>query len=222
MTAPATDPTLASTDPTTPAAEPVPEPTVPAVTDPLPAEPVTVPAPSTDPTGLDLALLDVAVPAPAPADTPVAPDSGAPADCQDSTSALPELHEATSAPDYLAYGSTPYLSALKADTWLTGDGQQTSAPPAGSAPGGTAPPAPGGNDHPGPWPQGTGLPAPNALPAAPGSGSGSAFSSGGPGSAAAWLPSQYLVIPTAGAEPIRGPLQHVHSAVAADPGSSPD
>jgi hypothetical protein len=30
------------------------------------------------------------------------------------------------------------------------------------------------------------------------------------------------VIPTAGAEPIRGPLQHVHSAVAADPGSSPD
>jgi hypothetical protein len=72
-----------------------------------------------------------------------------------------------------------------------------------------------------PLPNGTGLPAPNALPAAPGSGSGNTLSSG-LGSAAAWLPNQYLVIPTAGAEPIRGPLQHVHSAVAADPGSSPD
>ncbi|WP_224049863.1 hypothetical protein [Arthrobacter sp. NicSoilB4] len=195
------------------------------MTDPVPAEPVTVPAPSGGPTGLESEPLDVVLPAPpdpAPPDTAVVPPgSEAPADCLVSYEAVPALQEATSTPSYGAYGSALYLPALKDDTRLSGDGQHSSAPPEGSASGSTAPPAPG-NDRPGPWPQGTGLPAPNALPAAPGSGSGTTLSSGGPGSAAAWLPSQYLVIPTAGAEPIRGPLQHVHSAVAADPGSSPD
>ena len=46
--------------------------------------------------------------------------------------------------------------------------------------------------------------------------------SNGPAGAAAWLPSLYLFIPTAVADPIRGPLQNAHSAFAADPGSSPD
>jgi len=221
VTAPVTVPTLPAIEPTPSAETPVPEPADLAVTDPLPAEPVTVLAPSTAPIGPDQAVLDVALPAP-PDTAVVASESEAPADCQVSHETLPDPQEATSASSYEAYyGGALYLSALNVDPRLTEDGQHTTAPPAGSAPGGTAPPAPG-NDRPSPWPQGTGLPAPNALPAAPGSGSGTTLSSGGPGCAAAWLPSQYLVIPTTGAEPIRGPLQHVHSADAADPGSSPD
>jgi hypothetical protein len=174
--------------------------------------------------GPDLVVLDVELPAPVPAPPDAAvvvPEPEAPADCPAGPGALPDPQEATVAPNVEQYGSALYLPELRAGTLLAGDGQHTGAPPAGSAPGGTEPAAPG-NDRPSPWPQGTGLPAPNALPAAPGSGSGTTLSSGGPGCAAAWLPSQYLVIPTAGAEPIRGPLQHVHSAVAADPGSSPD
>ncbi|KUM37066.1 hypothetical protein AR539_07010 [Arthrobacter sp. EPSL27] len=154
---------------------------------------------------------------------PALPAAEIPADCDVSGEALSGLQEGATGRDTDFFGAALYLPVLDAEILPAGDGHHAgSAPPAGSAPGGTAPEAPEGKERPGPWPNGTGLPAPNALPAAPGSGSANTLTSGGPGSAAAWLPSQYLVIPTSGSEPIRGPLQHVHSAVAADPGSSPD
>ncbi|WCI09571.1 hypothetical protein PJ267_08600 [Arthrobacter sp. OVS8] len=147
--------------------------------------------------------------------------SGIPAGCQVGGQALRELQHSKWASGTEFLGTVLYLPVLAGEASLTAKGQQSgSAPPQETAPGETAPPAPSGKDRPGPMPNGTGLPAPNALPAAPGSSTGNTVSSGGPGSGAAWLPNQYLVIPTAGAEPIRGPLQHVHSADAADPGSS--
>jgi hypothetical protein len=193
-------------------------------TDPLLDGPtVTDAVPPTEPAVPDLALLDAALPivtAPDPVST-TEPD--VPADCNVTEDRLTALQEPAPAPDIEVFGTPLYLPALDTAARPGADGQQTgSAPPAGATPEGTVPPAPAGNDSPTPWPNGTGLPAPDALPAAPGSGSGNTASSGGPAGGAAWLPSPYLVIPTAGADPIRGPLQHVHSAVAADPGSSPD
>ncbi|WP_144674192.1 hypothetical protein [Arthrobacter sp. U41] len=149
--------------------------------------------------------------------------SGIPLGCLVGGEALRDLQhsEWPSGAEFL--GTVLSLPVLAEEVGLTAKGQQAgSAPPQEAAPAETAPPAPSGNDRPGPMPNGTGLPTPNALPAAPGSGTGNTASSGGPGCGAAWLPNQYLVIPTAGAEPVRGPLQHVHSADAADPGSSPD
>ena len=146
-----------------------------------------------------------------------------PADCNATEDRLTALQEPAPAPGIEVIGAPLYLPAPDTAVRPRADGQQTgSAPPAGATPEGTVPPAPAGDDSPTPWPNGTGLPAPDALPAAPGSGSGNTASAGGPAGGAAWLPSAYLVIPTAGADAIRGPLQHVHSAVAADPGSSPD
>ena len=91
-------------------------------------------------------------------------------------------------------------------------------PPAGTG----EPQAPSGNPGPSPWHGGTGLPVPDALPPAPGSGSGSGHSANGPTGTAAWMPSLFFCLPTIGADPIGGPLQHEYSAVCADPGSSPD
>jgi hypothetical protein len=59
------------------------------------------------------------------------------------------------------------------------------------------------------------------LPASP-SGSGSGQSSGGPAASAAWLSSPFDYLPLTGLVPVSGPLQHVPSPVAIDPGSSPD
>lgn len=59
------------------------------------------------------------------------------------------------------------------------------------------------------------------LPAAP-SGSGSGQSSGGPAASAAWLSSNFEYLPITGIVPVSGPLQHIPSPVAIDPGSSPD
>ena len=97
------------------------------------------------------------------------------------------------------------------------------APAAPRPAGEGTPTVPGGGDN-GSGPRGgdTGLPAPVTLPATPGSGSGSGSTSSGPSGAAAWTPGAFLLIPPTGTDPISGPLQHVHPAVAADPGSSPD
>jgi hypothetical protein len=99
------------------------------------------------------------------------------------------------------------------------------AAPSAERPAGTGPqPTPSGNPGPGPspWHGGTGLPAPEALPPAPGSGSGNGNSPNGPAGTAAWMPSLFFYLPTIGADPIGGPLQHDYAAVCADPGSSPD
>lgn len=103
------------------------------------------------------------------------------------------------------------------------DGKQPAGvPPTSSSPDGSKSPSPVGKTPRTPLPTGKDLPGPDALPAAPGSGSGKSISSGGQCSGAAWLPSLYLITPTAAAEPVRGPLQHAYSAAAADRGSSPD
>lgn len=196
-------------------------------TDPLPAGPtLTDVVPPTEPTVPDLGLLDAVVLTPGPVAVPadLVPTAGSdvPADCTVTEDRLTALQEPAPAPDIEVFGTPVYLPALDTAVRPSAEQPAGSAPPAGATPEGTVPPAPTGNDSPTPWPNGTGLPAPDALPAAPGSGSGNTTASGGPAGGAAWLPSPYLVMPTAGADPIRGPLQHVHSAVAADPGSSPD
>lgn len=117
-------------------------------------------------------------------------------------------------------GSYPALLAEK-PVASGGPGSGAAAPTGTPAVGGET--VPSGNDGTGPLPGGPQLPAPEAaLPAAPGSGSSSGQSSSGPSGTAAWLPSLYFYLPTTGADPIRGPLQHAASAVSADPGSSPD
>lgn len=61
------------------------------------------------------------------------------------------------------------------------------------------------------------------LPAPPpGSGAGNGQSSGGPFASAAWLTSPFEHVPPAGLLPVNGPLQHIHSPIALEPGSSPD
>ncbi|MDF9753000.1 hypothetical protein [Arthrobacter sp. ES3-54] len=96
------------------------------------------------------------------------------------------------------------------------------APPAEPPAGTGTQPVPSGNPGPSPWHGGTSLPVPEALPPAPGSGSGSGNSPNGPAGTAAWMPSLFFYLPTIGADPIGGPLQHEYAAVCADPGSSPD
>ncbi|MCB5282214.1 hypothetical protein BJQ89_01970 [Arthrobacter sp. ES1] len=121
------------------------------------------------------------------------------------------------------YSGASYPPALDTAMRPRADGQKPdSVPASGSGPGAKAPHSPAGQAPHAPFHNEKNLPTPTALPAAPGSGSGNTISSGGPSSGAAWLPSLYLIIPTAAAEPIRGPLQHAHPAAAADPGSSPD
>ena len=235
---PVTRPTapVATPSPTATAPIPTPSPTAtkpakPATTDPLPAEsPVKNAASSGKPAVPGQALLEAVIPAAPPPAPVAAPPHPVPAaephvrtDCKVTKGHLTALRERAPAPDVEVFGTPLYLAAPAPAARPKADGLQTgSAPPAGAIPNGTVPPAPARDDSPAPLPNGTGLPAPDALPAAPGSASGNTVASGGPGGGAAWLPSSYLVIPTAGADPIRGPLQHVHSAVAADPGSSPD
>jgi hypothetical protein len=61
------------------------------------------------------------------------------------------------------------------------------------------------------------------LPAPPaGSGSGNGQSSGGPFASAAWLGRPFEHLPPAGLLPVSGPLQHIPSPIALEPGSSPD
>jgi hypothetical protein len=56
----------------------------------------------------------------------------------------------------------------------------------------------------------------------PGSGSGNGQSNGGPYASAGWLTRPFEHFPAAGLLPARGPLQHVPSPIALEPGSSPD
>ena len=61
------------------------------------------------------------------------------------------------------------------------------------------------------------------LPAPPsGVGSGNGQSSGGPFASAAWLANPSKHLPPAGLLAISGPLQHIPSPIALEPGSSPD
>ncbi|MFE4544664.1 hypothetical protein [Arthrobacter sp. NPDC056727] len=88
-----------------------------------------------------------------------------------------------------------------------------------AAPTGSAPKVPAGGDSPS---GGDRTPTPEALLPAPASGSGSGTSSGSPSASAAWLNSPFEYLPLMGFVPVSGPLQHVPSPVAIDPGSSPD
>jgi hypothetical protein len=91
--------------------------------------------------------------------------------------------------------------------------------PKAVAPTGHAPKIPAGGDSPS---GGDRTPTPEALLPAPASGSGSGTSSGGPAASAAWLDSSFEYLPLMGFAPVSGPLQHVPSPVANDPGSRPD
>ncbi|MDQ0617486.1 hypothetical protein [Arthrobacter globiformis] len=91
--------------------------------------------------------------------------------------------------------------------------------PKAANPTGSAPEVPAGGDSPSGEDR---TPSPEALLPAPASGSGSGTSSGGPSASAAWLNSPFEYLPLMGFVPVSGPLQHVPSPVAIDPGSSPD
>lgn len=91
--------------------------------------------------------------------------------------------------------------------------------PKTASPMGSAAKVPAGGDLPS---GGEGTPSPEALLPSPASGSGSGTSSGGPSASAAWLNSPFEYLPLMGFVPVSGPLQHVPSPVAIDPGSSPD
>jgi hypothetical protein len=93
------------------------------------------------------------------------------------------------------------------------------AAPKAANPAASAPKVPAGGDAPS---GGDGTPSPEALLPSPASGSGSGTSSGGPSASAAWLNSPFEHLPLMGFVPVSGPLQHVPSPVAIDPGSSPD
>ncbi|MBT2548338.1 hypothetical protein [Arthrobacter sp. ISL-65] len=94
-----------------------------------------------------------------------------------------------------------------------------SVAPKAANPTGSAPEVPAGGDSPSGEDR---VPSPEALLPAPASGSGSGTSSGGPSASAAWLNSLFEYLPLMGFVPVSGPLQHVPSPVAIDPGSSPD
>lgn len=91
--------------------------------------------------------------------------------------------------------------------------------PKAANPTGSTPEVPAGGDSPSGEDR---TPSPEALLPAPASGSGSGTSSGGPSASAAWLNSPFEYLPLMGFVPVSGPLQHVPSPVAIDPGSSPD
>jgi hypothetical protein len=91
--------------------------------------------------------------------------------------------------------------------------------PKAAIPTGSAPKVPAGGGSPS---GDDGTPSPEALLPSPASGSGSSTSSGGPSASAAWLNSTFEYLPLKGFVPVSGPLQHVPSPVAIDPGSSPD
>jgi hypothetical protein len=91
--------------------------------------------------------------------------------------------------------------------------------PKAANPTGSTPEVPAGGDSPSGEDR---TPSPEALLPAPASGSGSGTSSGSPSASAAWLNSPFEYLPLMGFVPVSGPLQHVPSPVAIDPGSSPD
>ncbi|WP_306921581.1 hypothetical protein [Arthrobacter globiformis] len=91
--------------------------------------------------------------------------------------------------------------------------------PKAANPIGSAPKVPAGGDSPS---GGDGTSSPEALLPSPASGSGGGTPSGGPSASAAWLNSPFEYLPLMGFVPVSGPLQHVPSPVANDPGSSPD
>jgi hypothetical protein len=223
--APVPDPTPAA-DPADPAA-PVPDPggALPLVTpvSPLPGNTVSVPdhcCPSSV----------VAPPGPAVAAPEAAgstPDVGIVQEAEAAREPLGSQARAESPPSYLrnlSFRPPGSAAILTPDRPFTAGvpGSVAADPAAPSVPDGGGTQAPSGPVGPSPWHEGTGLPAPNALPGAPGSGSGSGPSPTNPAGTAAWIPSLYFYLPTTGAGPIRGPLQHEYSAVSADPGSSPD
>jgi hypothetical protein len=90
--------------------------------------------------------------------------------------------------------------------------------PKAADPTGAAPKVPAGGDSPSGEDR---TPSPEALLPAPASGSGSGTSSGGPSASAAWLNSPFEYLPLMGFVPVSGPLNHVSSPVAIDPGYSP-
>lgn len=99
-------------------------------------------------------------------------------------------------------------------------GSRAAFPQEAPVPEGDGVPAPKGNE--GPRQNSPTLPAPDSLPAGPGSGSSAGQSLNGPVGTAACLPGLYFYLRATAAGPIHGPLQHAYSAVSADPGSSPD
>jgi hypothetical protein len=230
------DPAATAPDPTLPAVDPVLPVSDPALVPPVVGPAIVVPDPLGPLAGDPAAAPDLpaaSTPAPPPeASVTSGEKSGSlsgSAAANEAAAALPPERLST---EYLAgasEGGLPPLyvpppgtyGALFADA-LPNSGEPA-APPAAPVPGSAGAPLPSGTDGPGPLHGDTGLPAPDALPPAPGSGSGSGTGhSNGPTGTAAWIPSVCFYLPTTGADPIRGPLQHAPSAVSADPGSSPD
>jgi hypothetical protein len=119
-------------------------------------------------------------------------------------------------------GGPPVLSAASVQPAVgsTAHFSRALEPKAGAAnPTGAARKVPAGGDSPS---GGDNTPSPQALLPSPASGSGSGTSSAGPSASAAWLNSAFEYLPLMGFVPVSGPLQHVPSPVAIDPGSSPD
>jgi hypothetical protein len=241
-TPPALDPAAPVPEPTPPAADPaapVPEPTPPAADPAAPVPDPGVALPVVTPVG---PLPGSTVPMPDPpcpgsVGAPAGSTVAAPEDAGSPTAAgivneavLQPLASHPQAKSRLGYlGSASFPPPGSAANVTSGKplrggvpGSGAADPAAPSAPDGGGAPAPSGPVGPSPWHEGTGLPAPNALPGAPGSGSGSGHSPTSPAGTAAWIPSLYFYLPTMDADPIRGPLQHEYSAVCADLGSSPD
>ena len=166
-------------------------------------------------------LLDPA-PVPVPPDPVPAAEPDVPADCNVTEDRLTALQEPAPAPDIEVFGTPLYIPALDILSGrertaskrkaLPRQARRRRAPYRQHQPARTAP-------RPGPTER-----AARSRCSARGSRRwiGKHRRVRRTGAGAAWLPSPYLVIPTAGADPIRGPLQHVHSVDAADPGSSPD
>jgi hypothetical protein len=240
--APVPEPTPTAADPAAPVpAAPVPEPTPPAadpgapVPDPGVALPVvtpvgplpgsTVPMPDSPCPGSVAAPAGSTVTAPEDAGSPTA--AGTVNEAKTVLQPLASHPQAKSRLGYLRSASFPppgsaanVTSGNPLRAGVPGSGAADPAAPSAADGGGA--PAPSGPVGPSPWHEGTGLPAPNALPGAPGSGSGGGHSPTSPAGTAAGIPSLYFYLPTMDADPIRGPLQHEYSAVCADLGSSPD
>ncbi|WP_314192648.1 hypothetical protein [uncultured Arthrobacter sp.] len=136
---------------------------------------------------------------------------------------LAEMEQTSASPGAWP-GMVPGPSVVSAPTFQPVAGSPAhfshAVAPKAANPMGSAPKVPaGGGDSPS---GGDGTPSPEALLPSPASGSGSSTSSGGPSASAAWLNSAFEYLPLMGFVPVSGPLQHVPSPVAIDPGSSPD
>jgi hypothetical protein len=240
-TSPAADPAVPAVDPTVPGTGVVSPAVDPAAPSTGAVPPVVVPAAPVDPAPLQPGDSAAVVPGVLPgavvpgdgtaAATPAAVVGASPP--ADSAKAASQEQPAPAAPagpptpgplpTYRpAVAPVTYAGLLMSEPVSAAPVQSAAAPPAEPPAGTGGPPASPGTPGPSPWHGGTGLPAPDALPAAPGSGCGSGQSSNGPAGTAAWMPGLYFCLPTTGADPITGPLQHEYAAVSADPGSSPD